>query len=1365
MKLHDLRLSTRITAAALLVVALAALATLLVEEMRLREIYLGERRADLEEISHAEKLRLTQAIDTLRRDVLFLSNTPPVSGILRATQNNGYDARDGDTLARWEARLQQIFAAFSKAHPAYYRIRYIGVADGGRELVRVEQYGGRSEVLTSSAMEARGGSDYFEAALKLRHGQVYFSAFEPDREAGDGQPARLAVRATTPVFDGNGKKFGVVVADMDVAELLKHATLGLPPGVLTYVANREGNYLLHPDGQRSTAGRERGNEIARDIPSLKSLFDLQMSTHLPLHEVTMRGMNDYVAAERIHFNSGDHARFLLLAYRIPAAVVAQQVPSIPHGQIAGGFAAMLLAGGIVLLVLRRTFTPLEQLAAAADRIASGEHLIHLPKSDGGEIGRLLNAFGAMQERLGQREREISRINAGLERQVAERTAELERINEQLRGEMRQRERAVEAIRREHDFRQEMIESLPGIFYMIDAAGRFLMWNDNLERVLKCGADEISRSHPLDFFGGDDRILIESSIHQVFEQGEAAVDALLTAKDGTRTPYHFTGRRIVRDGEPVLVGLGIDIAERQRVLRETEMLLRRNQALMATSMDGIHVMDMEGNIVAANDAFCRMLGYTQEEVAGLNVSDWDAKWTADELRGRFQELVGKSAMFETMHRRKDGTLIDVEISSAGVELDGEKYLYASSRDITERKHAEQVLLQHKAVIDTAQDGFWMVDEQGYLLEANEAYARMAGYSAEELVGMHISQIEAKELPEDVRAHIGRIIAQGHDRFETRHRRKDGREIDIEVSVTYMPEARRFFVFCHDITRRKQAEQSLRVAATAFETHDAIMITDADANIIRVNQAFTDITGYRADEVLGMNPRIMSSGRQDRSFYIEMWQQLLHTGSWAGEVWDRRKSGEIYPKWLTISAVKDGHGETTHYVGIFSDITARKHAEEEIRNLAFYDALTKLPNRRLFLDRFRAALPASARHRNYGAVLFIDMDKFKLLNDTLGHDYGDMMLVEVAKRIKSCVREMDTVARLGGDEFVVLIEEVSKNAEDASHKVGLVAEKIRDALARPYQLKDHEHHSSPSIGISLYRGNENPVEELLRHADMAMYQAKDAGRNAVRFFDPVMQENVAAHAALEHDLRNAISLNQLQLYYQMQVDGNQRPVGAEALLRWVHPQRGVVGPADFIPVAEESTLILDIGQWVLNEACRQLALWDDREIVRELTLAVNVSAKQFALPDFVEQVDEALKKYGVASSRLKLELTESMVLGDLAGTVAKMLRLRELGVRLSMDDFGTGYSSLSYLKCLPLDQLKIDQSFVRGIATDSNDALLVQTIIELAQNFRLNVIAEGVENEEQLAFLKRHECMAYQGFLFSRPVPLEEFEALLKGEESQ
>ncbi|MDD5384762.1 MAG: EAL domain-containing protein [Gallionella sp.] len=683
-------------------------------------------------------------------------------------------------------------------------------------------------------------------------------------------------------------------------------------------------------------------------------------------------------------------------------------------------------------------------------------------------------------------------------------------------------------------------------------------------------------------------------------------------------------------------------ELERTQRETEVLLRRNQALMMTSMDGIHVMDMQGNIWSANDAFCNMLGYTQKEVSSLNVADWDAQYPVEELRAEFRELVGKSAMIETLWRRKDGTRINVEISASGVELEGQNFIFVSGRDITERK---------------------------------------------------------------------------------------------------------------------QANELLRVAAATFETHEGILITDANANIIRVNRAFQDITGYSSVEVLGKNPRMMNSGRQDKVFYAEMWQQLIHAGTWSGEIWDKRKNGQIYPKWMTVTAVKNERQETTQYVAIFSDITARKRTEEEIRNLAFYDALTKLPNRRLFIDRFHAALPVSARHNNYGALLFIDMDKFKTLNDTLGHDYGDLLLVEVAARIKSCVREMDTVARLGGDEFVVLIEEVSGDRDEASRKVGLVAEKIREALARPYRLKEHEHHSSPSIGISLYRGNEETVDALLKRADLAMYQAKSSGRNAVRFFDAAMQHKVETHTELVNDLRRAIERQQLHLYYQIQVDDDNRPLGAEALLRWIHPQHGMVNPEQFIPVAEESALIIEIDDWVLETACRQLALWDGNARTRDLLLTINVSAKQFAMPGFVDKVAGLLKAHQVNPAHLKLELTERMVLDDLAGAVKKMHTLKALGVSLSMDDFGTRYSSLSYLKQLPIDQLKIDKGFVQAITQGNDDARLVQNIIDLVNNFNLSVIAEGVETEAQLASLKQRDCITYQGFLFGKAMPVEEFEKLL------
>ena len=676
-----------------------------------------------------------------------------------------------------------------------------------------------------------------------------------------------------------------------------------------------------------------------------------------------------------------------------------------------------------------------------------------------------------------------------------------------------------------------------------------------------------------------------------------------------------------------------------------------------------------------------------------------------------------------------------------------------------QEAERLLLRHKAVLESTLDGFWVTDLQGNLLEVNQSYASMMGYEVSELLGKHIRQFEADETNADIEQHIRHIVAKGGDRFETRHRHKLGHLVDIEVSVNYIEEHQHLFAFFRDISARKRADEELRIAAVTFETDAAIMINDADGNILRVNQAFEKITGYVAAEVIGQNPRILSSGRHEKSFYDGMWSDLLTKGSWSGEVWDRRKNGEVYPKWLTITQLRNPDQNVTGYVAFFSDISERKQAEEEIRNLAFYDPLTRLPNRRLLLDRFHQSLHSSERSQQYGAILFLDMDKFKVLNDTMGHDFGDLMLIEVAERIGELVRDVDTVARIGGDEFVVLLENMGDLADDASNRVALVAEKIRASLSEEYRIKDHIYHSSPSIGVCLFKGNAVTVNDILKHADIALYQAKNNGRNTVRFYDPVLQQSVANRARLEADLRVALSRRQMEMHYQIQVDRDGRPLGAEALIRWRHPERGMISPGEFIPLAEESALILGLGKWIIERACQQLASWASHERTQGLILAINVSAHQFRLPDFVESVIDAAHRHGIRPNLLKLELTESVVLADIEDVIAKMQALKAHGFRLSLDDFGTGYSSLAYLKRLPLTQIKIDQSFVRDVASDANDAMLIKAIIDMAKNFKLNVIAEGVETEVQFAILKQLGCPAFQGYLFGKPVPVDALEATL------
>ncbi|MDD5335529.1 MAG: EAL domain-containing protein [Rhodoferax sp.] len=456
-------------------------------------------------------------------------------------------------------------------------------------------------------------------------------------------------------------------------------------------------------------------------------------------------------------------------------------------------------------------------------------------------------------------------------------------------------------------------------------------------------------------------------------------------------------------------------------------------------------------------------------------------------------------------------------------------------------------------------------------------------------------------------------------------------------------------------------------------------------------------------------------------------------------------------------KDGRRKGLAIIG--RDITERKLTEQKIHRLAFYDALTLLPNRHLLLDRLQQAMGVSQRSGQHGALLLLDLDHFKTINDTQGHALGDLLLIEVAQRLQACVREADSVARLGGDEFVVMLEELGSQPDQASTAAQRVAEKICQELSQPYALKEHPCHTTPSIGISLFRGHLESAQDVLQHADVAMYQAKAAGRNAIRFFDPRMQTVLDTRVALETDLRQALVKQQFQLYYQIQVDRQRRPVGAEGLLRWQHPNQGLVFPAQFIAQAEDTGLIVPIGLWVLQTACAQLKAWQKDALTRDLTLAVNVSAKQFHQDDFVAQVQRALLDSGAEASLLKLELTESMVLENVEDTIRKMHELKRLGVSFSMDDFGTGYSSLQYLKRLPLDQIKIDQSFVRDITNDPNDAAIVQTIIAMTQALGLKVIAEGVETEAQRDFLLRHGCQAFQGYLFARPVPIGEFESLL------
>ena len=692
------------------------------------------------------------------------------------------------------------------------------------------------------------------------------------------------------------------------------------------------------------------------------------------------------------------------------------------------------------------------------------------------------------------------------------------------------------------------------------------------------------------------------------------------------------------------------------------------------------------------------------------------------------------------------------------------------DISLREQAGAVLgaseARFRKVFDRANFGIAIANLSGIVLEANESMAQLLGFTRQELIGMNIGMFTH---PDDLaieHAYLKEVQGGERDffRMNKRYLTKQGRLIWVDLLVTVIPDAKgegiEVIGLVVDITERFRVDAELRIAAIAFESQESTILTNAKGVILKVNEAFTRDTGYSADEAVGQTPKFLQSGRHSKAFYLEMMDILHQTGRWQGEVWDRHKNGEVYPKWLTVSTVFADNGTVTNYIGRHYDISEHKKAEEKIEELAFFDQLTGLPNRALLMDRLRQWKKASDRSDRYCALLFIDLDNFRALNDTRGHEVGDLLLKLVGLRLKTCVREVDTTARLGGNVFVVILVSLSTDVSDAAKCTEEISANILTALNHPYELDGVTYHGTASIGATLFKGSLISIDDLMKQADLSMYKAKASGRNSFRFFDPVMEIAVNERAALEGDLRHALLDKQLRLHYQAQVEGETRLLGAEVLVRWLHPQRGMVSPADFIPLAEETGLILPLGHWVLETACKQLAIWATQPEMEHLTLAVNVSVHQFSQTDFVNEVISILTATGANPERLKLELTESLLAQNVEGIIDKMFALKAMGICFSLDDFGTGYSSLSYLKRLPLDQLKIDQSFVRDVLIDPNDAAIARTIVALAQSLGLGVIAEGVEAAAQRDFLASVGCHACQGYFYSHPIPLDEFERFVQ-----
>ena len=675
------------------------------------------------------------------------------------------------------------------------------------------------------------------------------------------------------------------------------------------------------------------------------------------------------------------------------------------------------------------------------------------------------------------------------------------------------------------------------------------------------------------------------------------------------------------------------------------------------------------------------------------------------------------------------------------------------DISERKHNEMriaaLLAEQSAILDNVMFGVMFV-RQRHIVSVNRRCEELFGYAPGSMVGASTEIVFPDRLDyEAAGARQYPTLAAGEYFNEERHyRRRDGTLFWCLVSGCAIDQSRAdegsIWVYA-DVSARKEAEEKLRLSATVIEhIADGVVVLDAAGTIVTVNPAFSQITGYSEQEAIGRDRTLTRSGRHDEAFYEQMWNEQMTTGFWRGEIWNQRKNGELYLEWLTVSAVRDHRGIATHYVGVFSDITKAKESQEKLDHLAHHDPLTALPNRLLFHDRLQHALQRAVRDDEQLALLFIDLDRFKNVNDTLGHHIGDELLKQVAKALSDKLREGDTLARLGGDEFIVLLEDV-----EGQYKASMVAEKLVAMFEQPFMVAGHELFVTCSVGISLFPADAADLNMLIRNADVAMYQAKARGRNGYSFYAPSMTGEGVERLRLETFLRRSIEKDEVFLNYQPQVEiDTGRLIGVEALVRWNHPELGPVPPVRFIPLAEDTGFINQLGKWVLFEACRQMVRWQaDGLYVPKI--AVNLSAKQFERGSIVNMVSAILRETGLEPQRLQLEVTESVIMNT-GDALVFINDLHSIGVGLAIDDFGTGYSSLAYLKQLPVQTLKIDRSFIKDISTDPNDEAIAIAIIQLGKSMNLSVIAEGVETEEQAAFLLRHGCYLAQGYYYSRPV---------------
>ncbi|NUT80712.1 EAL domain-containing protein [Pseudomonas brassicacearum] len=852
-------------------------------------------------------------------------------------------------------------------------------------------------------------------------------------------------------------------------------------------------------------------------------------------------------------------------------------------------------------------------------------------------------------------------------------------------------------------------------------------------------------------------------HEVLAGRDHCIDYRVLTADGRCLWVRDIVSLIEHGHEPLMRGLMIDISEAKR----TEEALRLSEQKFASvfrQCPDILVIArlLDGCLLEVNKAFEEQVGLSAAEVVGRNATElniWGIQGVGPALLQRLQ--AGSIRNLEMPFRRSNGQVFTGLISAEPFDLDTTPALVVVVRDISQLKETQQQLQTSEEkfakAFHASPDGLLLSRQSdGLLIEVNEGFSRITGFNSVLSVdrstldlGIWVNLNERKQM-------LDLLKRDGFVKdFSCHIRRNDGQIRLCEVSSRPLPIGNEdcMLTIARDITERHLMQEKLQQAATVFEsTAEGVLITDTQQHISAVNRAFTEITGYSETEALGHTPRLLASGLHDSAFYAAMWHQLTAEGHWQGEISNRRKNGELYPSWLTISAVRNRDRQITHFVAVFADISSLKHAQARLDYQAHHDPLTGLPNRTLFESRLLTALNSQQENGGQGAVLFLDLDRFKHINDSLGHPVGDLLLKGIAVRLREQLRDIDTVARLGGDEFIILLPGLQQPS-DAEH----IAQKLLNCFAAPFQAGEHEFFISASIGTSLYPQDGCDVATLVKNADAAMYRSKAKGRNRVEKYTCDLTAQASERVALEHELRRAIERNELSLSFQPKISlVDNQLVGAEALIRWTHPTFGDVPPEHFIPLAEENGMILQIGDWVLERACRQLSEWNDAYDSLG-PLSVNLAGAQLRQPNLLGRIEQLLREHQLEPGLLQLEITENFIMSQAEEALTVLHQLKKLGVQLAIDDFGTGYSSLSYLKRLPLDILKIDQSFVRGLPDDPHDAAIVRAIIALGRSMQFTVIAEGVETLAQQQFLTEEGCEQIQGYIVSLPLCADEFAA--------